>query len=664
MRARLTAVLVVALAALCATAGTEAAPSLRVGSLALHRCGARVWCGSLSRPLDPTRPGAARIRIGFRWFPATVHDAGLPALVAVEGGPGFPSTGSSTEYHGIYGPLLRTRNLLLVDNRGTGSSALVECPRVQSFKGVTSGAAFPRLVGACGTALDRRYRPLHASGLFATAYATADLEAVLRALRLGRVDLYGDSYGTWFAQSFMSRYQASLHSVILDSAYPVRGLDPWYASSGEAARQGMDAVCARDPGCAAAAPGSATERLARLVDQVRRMPFAGATRDADGRTIGVTVEVRALVDLVQDAGTDPVVYRELDASVRAALAGDDVPLLRLVGQSRTFDHGNSSAGDFSNGLYFAVACTDYPQLFDMRSTPAQRRIQLAASLRRAPDAFAPFTPAEWVKMSAFSEAYASCLDWPRPVRRAAVVPAIAHEVPAIPAMAAPLPASIPILVLGGDIDSLTPLSDVKKFAPALGRSVRVVTLRNTVHVTSEGDTYLTAGAACARSVIRAFVSAPRRLASLDASCADRIPPIHTPGAYPATLSAAAPATLVSGPDPGPDARRAVTIAAGALADATMRWYYSSSARGPGLRGGDFTVSGGAPLRFRLSGVRFVSDATVDGPGTWDPPTGRVHGTLVVQPDGGAPVQVTVDWDQRTPVATATVGGASLSLPAP
>jgi hypothetical protein len=165
-------------------------------------------------------------------------------------------------------------------------------------------------------------------------------------------------------------------------------------------------------------------------------------------------------------------------------------------------------------------------------------------------------------------------------------------------------------------------------------------------------------------VIRGFVSAPQRIASLDASCAARIPPVHTPGAYPATLAAAAPATLVSGPEPGTPARHAATVAAGALADATIRWYYASAPHGPGLRGGDFTVSGGAPLRFRLNGVRFVSDARVDGPGTWRPETGRVHGVLVVKPNGRPAVQVTVDWDQRSSIARATVGRASLSLPAP
>ena len=54
--------------------------------------------------------------------------------------------------------------------------------------------------------------------------------------------------------------------------------------------------------------------------------------------------IRALVDMVQDAGSDPVIYRELDASVRAALAGDDAPLLRLVAQSKTYDHGTEHRG--------------------------------------------------------------------------------------------------------------------------------------------------------------------------------------------------------------------------------------------------------------------------------------------------------------------------------
>ncbi len=219
-------------------------------------------------------------------------------------------------------------------------------------------------------------------------------------------------------------------------------------------------------------------------------------------------------------------------------------------------------------------------------------------------------------------------------------------------------------MLGGDLDSLTPLADAFTFGPKLGANVRIVTLPNTVHVTSEGDTMLVEGAACARTIIRSFVRAPQALASLDTSCAGRIPPLHTPGAYPMLLGSAPAAALVSGGDPGDIARRAATVAAGALADATMRSYYSGVAHGPGLRGGRFTTTGEATLRYRLRAVRFVQDATVDGTGTWTRATGGVHGTLTVRPAGGRAVKVTVDWTQRRTVARARVGGATLSLPAP
>jgi pimeloyl-ACP methyl ester carboxylesterase len=655
---RLLTATAVAVALLVSGAPADAKPALRVGHAALHRCGGGLsgFCGSIRRALDPGKPRGPRISIGFRWLPASGHDSGDPAIVAVEGGPGYPSIGSTVEYEGTFEPLLRTRNMLLVDNRGTGRSALIDCKPLQTFTGVTSAEPFPGLVADCARKIQRKYGIPGAADLFATAYAAADMSAVLRHLRLGRVDLYGDSYGTWFAQSFMSRYRSQLHSVILDSAYPVRDLDPWYASSGPAARAAMDAACARDLACSAIAPGSATARLAQLVARVRGQPIEGTTRDSDGSTKQQTVDVRALVDLMQDAGSDPVVYRELDASVRAALAGDDVPILRLTAQSQTWSHGTSSADYFSDGLFFAVSCTDYPQLFDMRSSPAERRSQFAAAAGMAPDEFAPFTPSEWLTLSAYSESYQACLEWPKPV----------HRAPPVPAQAKPLPASIPILVLGGDLDSLTPLSDSLVFGPALGANVRVIPLRNTVHVTSEGDDYLFAGAGCARHVIREFVSAPAQVHSLDARCAAAIPPLHTPGSYPKSLADVPAATVLSGPDPGEDARRAVTLAANALADTSFRWYYSSARSGPGLRGGSFRAKpADVGARFQLRGVRFVSDASVDGIGTWQiGGSGRYHGDLVVHRDGASDVTVSVDWDQRHSTALATVNGAALVLPAP
>jgi hypothetical protein len=223
-----------------------------------------------------------------------------------------------------------------------------------------------------------------------------------------------------------------------------------------------------------------------------------------------------------------------------------------------------------------------------------------------------------------------------------------------------------MLIVGGDLDSLTPLSDAQVFGPTLGRNVRVVTLPNTVHVTSEGDTMLVAGASCARRVIRAFVRAPGKLQSLDTGCAGHIPPVHTPGSYPLNLADATPATLAAGPDPGVQARRAAIVAAGALADATIRRFYlgADSEDSPGLRGGTFTTAGEDPMRLKLTGIRFVRDATVGGRATWRPSTGALSAKLVVRATGSPATRVAVSWKQRSRLATARVGAATLTLAAP
>lgn len=650
--------LVAAIAALGAASLATSSPRiLQMGSVALAPCPgpAPGWCGSIRRALDPGLRGSPLIPIAFQWLPS-----GAPrprgTVVAVEGGPGYPSTGSLAEYHGTFGPLQRHWNLLLVDNRGTGGSGLIRCPGLDGYplSARASGPAFDRLVGACGRALNHRYRaaggaPVHASDLFGTAYAVQDLRAVLQRLGLRRVDLYGDSYGSWFAQAFAVRFPHVLRSVTLDSTYPIRHLDPYYASSGSSGRAALDRVCERDPGCTAATrgDGSAVARLAELLARVRRSPLRGTVPGTRAR---MAISARHLVDLLQNAGFDALVWRDLDASVRAALNGDTLPLLRLIAQ-RAGNGGSPRPGSFSDGAYTAVSCTDYPQLFSMQAAPARRRAELRASVVHAPaGAFAPFTAREWVTMSGYSEAYDACLDWPRPAHRAPVVPA--HD--------QPLPPSVPLLVIGGDLDDLTPLSDAQHFAPTLGGVVRVVDLHNTVHVTSEGDTNLSVGAACARAIIRRFVLAPERVRTLDARCAARIPHVHTPGAYPLTLAAAAPARVLSGGHASLHARRAVTVAAAAFADATAVGLSTPASGGRGLRSGRFTLTGD---HLRLVHVRFVSDTTVTGDGTYRRANGSVRCRLTVTA-GRQRFDVTLSWSQRSRYADARLGDTRLSLPAP
>ena len=255
---------------------------------------------------------------------------------------------------------------------------------------------------------------MHASDLFTTANSTRDLARVLAALDLGRVDLYGDSYGTYFAQAFLARFPQLLHSVVLDSAYEARDLDPWYRTTVTTARRAFDTVCARAPGCP---PGSSWRRIAELARLLRGHPLTGEVVGTDVRRHRVTFDITALVNVVNDAGYDFDPYRQLDAAARAYLEHRDaVPLLRLYAQDVGYDYSDyqANAHYYSDGLYMAVACTDYPQLFDMRSAPAQRRRQLAASIRALPaGTFAPFTTREWLSVLPYTETYTGCLTWPR-----------------------------------------------------------------------------------------------------------------------------------------------------------------------------------------------------------------------------------------------------------
>ena len=634
----------------------------RIGSVPVHPCskGARLLCGAVRVPLDYSSAASPRIHIGFQWLPAGGHAVGT--VLAVEGGPGYSSTGSGSLYRAMLGPLLRTRNLLLVNLRGTGNSTPVDCPRLEHAGPKQYGPRFSRLVGACGRRLNHtwRYRGggwVHASDLFNTADSARDVAGLVRALRAGRVDLYGDSYGSWFAQVFASRYPRLLRSVTLDSTYQVLGLDPWYTTTVVTARRAFDQACARSAPCAAAAGRRSWSRISRLARRLARQPVSGVSTTENGTSGRVTVTALTLVNLVNNAGFDPVVYRDLDAAARALLDhGDAAPLLRLAALSVGFDDTNEPLDGFSDGLYFAVSCTDYVQLFSRDARPAARARQYAAALRREPRrTFAPFSVTQWTEMDQYTEAYSACLDWPSRV----------HDTPPITRRPPLVPARLPVLILSGGLDSLTPrLDGATLVARQMGRSARLVTLANLTHVTEQdGDN------ACAESIYRRFVAWPAGLRRENTSCAGRVAPVHAVGAYPDRLAGAVPARPARGNRAGRTALRAVTVGLAAVGDEISRWPLLGGDVDRGLRGGRVTFAGSGTLRIRLTGVRWVTNAAINGTASWRQASGWVTARLTIRMARGSVVRMTASWrvyaepGQRA-VVTGSAGRARLAATAP
>ena len=645
-------------------AAAAGATTLRVGSVTLKACRVEAtpaWCGSVRVPLDRTDSTAGTIAVGFGWVPAGGSPTGTVA--AVEGGPGYPSTGSAADYLDMLGPLRQSRNLLVMDLRGTGRTALLDCKGLQSYTGDTATTHFQQLVAACGNQLNHTYRRadggyVHASDLFNTANDARDLAAVIGRLQLGPVDLYGDSYGTYFSQSFLSQFPQLLRSVVLDSAYEARDLDPWYVTTVTTARTALEATCTRALACDAAAGSGAWQRIGQLATALRAHPIHGKVPGIDATLVPTTVGIRQLVDLVNDAGYDYGVYRSLDAAGRAYLEHHDTtPLLRLWAEDFGYDDGDyyGPVKAYSDGTFFAVSCTDYPQLFDPSSPPAQRRKQLRASLQALPaNTFAPFTTAEWIQMNQFTEAYTGCLDWPAPTHPAdpAVEPGVSMDA-----------TKVPVLVLNGDIDSLTPAAGGEHVARQIGPAARSIVVPNMVHLVALYDRY-----GCGVSIFRAFLRQPSQLATLDTSCTATVPEVHTLGNDAAVVAQVTPATVSSGHESLLD-RRLAAVAVAAVGDAAYRFQYVDFSRDLGLRGGSVHYSSAASgnvVTAHLHGVQWTTDTWVDGSVTTDYYGLGADGTVRIHDAAGHRLAVQIHWATTGPNTRAhlTTSTAELVLPAP
>ncbi len=338
---------------------------LTLGSVTLDPCSdvTGAWCGSIKVPLDRSVPDGDQISIGFELHPRSDSTtASQGTIVAVEGGPGYSSTGSRDSYLDLFAPIMDHHDLLLVDDRGTGRSSPLDCAELQ--QGDDSLAAAATCVKQLGSAADD----------YGAAAVADDLAAVLDALGAGHIDLYGDSYGTFVAQAFAARHGDRLTSLVLDSAFPVVGADPFHADRVPAMLTAFDAVCARSVTCAT--QGTPTsDRIRALLASLRETPVRVSTTDADGQSVAVSADPVSLLSLTLSAATDWTVYRELDAAATSWLAGDHVPLIRLLTHDVTYT-SDDSLSVYSAGVALSATCSDYPTVFDPSSSTDDRLTEI------------------------------------------------------------------------------------------------------------------------------------------------------------------------------------------------------------------------------------------------------------------------------------------------
>ncbi|MGZ4439977.1 MAG: alpha/beta fold hydrolase [Gaiellaceae bacterium] len=268
---------VVGAATVCAAAPAHA-------SLPLHKCtvqGLAARCGTLSVPENRAIPTSRMISLRIAVLPATVKRTRNDPFVYLAGGPGGAATQSAAAVAGIWYELRENRDILLVDQRGTGGSNALACaPPTGEISTPAEATAY---VQSCTAALTG-----DASQYGATA-GMDDLEAVRKALGYGKLDLYGISYGATAAQVFLRRHPGSVRTVVLDGAtlldVPFMSR---FASNGQRALDLIASRCAAQPGCARAFPtwrADLLPLLARLQAAPVTVQVAGTATVVDDLTV-------------------------------------------------------------------------------------------------------------------------------------------------------------------------------------------------------------------------------------------------------------------------------------------------------------------------------------------------------------------------------------------
>ncbi len=275
-------------------------------------------CATLTVPLarDGGAPGTVSLNVE-RLQTGTVPTH--TAVIGLAGGPGQAALPLAAGMAKEMAPALGSRDLLVFDQRGTGTSGPLACPALES-----SAEVF----GAIGQAFERCALQIGAArGSYTTQESVADIEAIRQAAGYEKLVLFGVSYGTKVALEYTERYPQNVESLVLDSVVPPERDDPFSVGMFQAMKPVFEELCS-----AHACAGITSDPLgdvARLAATLRKHALNGYVYDGSGHRHRSSMSNVDLLNLIGAGDLNPALRALLPASVQSALHGDPAPLLRL-----------------------------------------------------------------------------------------------------------------------------------------------------------------------------------------------------------------------------------------------------------------------------------------------------------------------------------------------
>jgi pimeloyl-ACP methyl ester carboxylesterase len=434
--------------------------------------GIKARCGTLLRPENPADPDSPTIELRVAVVPALNLSPETDPIVPIAGGPGQGSVEFYAAMEGAFEPLRRDRDILLVDQRGTGQSARMDCPIDDAailFETEFSIDDTIEFIGDCLNDLphDPRY--------FTTSVAVADLEAVRVALGYSALNIYGVSYGTRVAQHFARRYPDSTRTVVIDGVVPPQiALGPEIATESQKAVDNILARCTEDTACNERFP-DVEATFARIVAELREAPVDVAVpHPSTGRVDTISFGDGQFAGAVRLLAYNPATIALLPLLINEAGEGNWAPL-----GAQFMMTALQMSDMLALGMHNAVMCTeDMPFLDD--STIDYDGIE-----------------ASYMGSFQLETLEAICAAWPAG--------------PIDDDFKAPLATDLPVLLLSGDADPITPPRYAEMAAVDLG---------NATHLVGRHQGHGQIAVGCTSRVVADFVAAADPT-ELDTECMER-----------------------------------------------------------------------------------------------------------------------------------------------
>lgn len=330
-------------------------------------------CGQVEVPEDAQAPAGRRLGIHFAVVPALARNHEPDPVFILAGGPGQSAIDVAGGTLSFLARLNARRDLVFVDQRGTGRSQRLGCPVETQPLPLAEALDAER-------ALARMHRCLAESRAdtrhYATTAAMRDLDAVRVALGTTQINLWGASYGTRAALEYLRLYPQHVRSVVLDGVAPADMALP--ASMGldaDVALQGWIERCAREAACARQYPRLAQELAALLTAPARTVSVADPLT---GQPQTFTLDNRVLADLLRVPLYAPPLAALLPQALTRASEGDVGPLVAAL----SVFAGNPATA-LAEGMHFAVICAeDMPRITPELDSAARATRLGAATLAR------------------------------------------------------------------------------------------------------------------------------------------------------------------------------------------------------------------------------------------------------------------------------------------